>query len=187
MRSLISNLYKGQLPSTLLYYHCHLWNLARCRLLACLWVHWKQTLPTPLLCCICISVFPISLGSKWFRIFETAKTKGDKVNEWHYWGQPSTHISVFSLTLLWNATKIIAKPDNRNLLTEEKGITELLSVKLLTSGIKRTMLPWLCKRLAGLSQIISYEIICRLGNRRDWLQEVWKPSMDYINKVQAVP
>lgn len=41
------------------------------------------------------------------------------------------------------------------------------------------------KELASLSQIISYEIICSLGNRRDWFQEVWKPFTDY--KAQAVP
>lgn len=83
-----------------------------------------------------------------FRIFETAETKGDKVNEWHYWGQTSNHTSVFPLILFFNATKIIVKPDNRDLLTEEKENIEFISVKQLTLGIKRTMLPWLCKRVS---------------------------------------
>lgn len=48
---------------------------------------------------------------------------------------------VLPLILFCNATKIIAKPDNRDFSTEEKGVIEFISVKQLTLGIKRTMLP----------------------------------------------
>lgn len=93
-----------------------------------------QNKPCPPVLCIRISVFQISLGSRWFRVFEIAKTKGDKINELHYPGQSSNQTSVSPLTLLCKATKIIAKPDNRDLSTEEKGIIEFISPKQLTLG-----------------------------------------------------
>lgn len=166
-------------------------NLPHCFAIAAIYEPWLLTC----LCkinlaylCICILIFQISLGSKWicetifFRICEIAKIKGDKVNEWHYWGQSSNHILVFPLILFCNHCNLIME-----ICWEEKrGLLSLYQCNnSLQALIKEQCYLDYAKGWAGLSQTISYEIICR--NRRGWFQEVWKPFMDYINKAQAVP
>lgn len=78
----ISNLYAGQVFSPLsVLLLLPFMKLGKVQI-AYLPLSSRQNKPCPLVSCICISVFQILPGSKWFRIFKIVKTKkGYKANE----------------------------------------------------------------------------------------------------------